>query len=154
MFKYSIKRSFEELEKSLELCDLKHDDKEYLKEVNYKVGTFIHWLIDYYDRVKVERKIKIKGDDDYFFSGIKYLNNTIKHEISFIKISYINGGITFPIKFPMVIPAICFKFVEITELKNKRYEKQHNNYHKYIADKEIISICERALDILELKINI
>lgn len=89
-------------------------------------------------------RIKIK-----IFSGIKFSNNALKHEESIIKISEMKGGMTFnKYTFPVAIPKFHFEFIELN-LKNEKYENQYEKYCKYISEKDVTEICEKALKILE-----
>ena len=146
LFKFSLDESFNEMCLNIEQLNKKRTDKEYLLESNYRIGTFIHWIIDYYDRLKECKKIN--GSDKEFFSGIKFLNNALKHEKSIIKISQIQGGMTFPTTFPTCIPKFHFEFIKLN-LTNKKYEHQYELYCKYIFEKDVIEICEKALKILK-----
>ncbi|NLV74209.1 MAG: hypothetical protein GXY52_05955 [Chloroflexi bacterium] len=56
MLDYALRRSFEEMREILSKAgDYPHCD-DIKKEVNYRVGTFLHWLIDNHERLKTNIK--------------------------------------------------------------------------------------------------
>ena len=49
MLQYALKKSFEEMQTVIKLAEKDLNNDNLKKEVNYRVGTFLHWLIDYYE---------------------------------------------------------------------------------------------------------
>ncbi len=127
--------------------DLNNDNLK--KEVNYRVGTFLHWLIDYYEWLEKTYVGSIDKSDIAFFSGLRYANNKLKHDPTVIQIYERTGGVSFPVTFPLVIEKIEFKWGKIDLEENPKYQKQYNNYITYIGGKEIITLSQQALKQLE-----
>jgi hypothetical protein len=147
MIQYALNRSYEEMKATLANArkDLNNDNLK--KEVNYRVGTFLHWLIDCYDRLP--KQAVANPADKSFFSALHYANNQLKHDLNTIKIYERIGGYKFPIKFPRSIPAIEFRWCKYLVEPNPRYQQQHENYVSFVQDKEIITIADRALSIID-----
>lgn len=147
MIEYALRKSYEEMKAALADAenDLNNDDLK--KEVNYRVGTFLHWLIDSYERL--EQLVVVSKDDKSFFSGLRYANNKLKHDINTIKIYQRTGGFSFPISFPLDIPAIEFKWCVYDSEANGKHINQFNNYVRFIQDNAIMETSEKALSIID-----
>lgn len=147
MIEYALNQSCDEMKTTL--SDAKHDlnNDDLKKAVNYRVGTFLHWLIDSYERL--EKLADVSQDDKSFFSGLRYANNKLKHDLNTIKIYKRTGGFSFPISFPMSIPAIEFKWSVYENEANAKYKNQFDNYVRFIQDTDIIEISEKALSIID-----
>lgn len=147
MIEYALRQSYEEMKTTL--TDAKYDlnNDELKKAVNYRVGTFLHWLIDSYERV--EKFAVVSQDDKSFFSGLRYANNKLKHDTNTIKIYQRTGGFSFPISFPLSIPAIEFKWCGYENEANAKYKNQFDNYARFIQDTDIMETSEKALSIID-----
>ncbi len=64
MLDYALRRSFEEMKTTLFNAGNDLNSEELKKEVNFRVGTFLHWLIDNYKRL--EKLTVINKDDSSF----------------------------------------------------------------------------------------
>ena len=70
MLQYAIKKSFEEMQSVIKLAETDLNNDELKKEVNYRVGTFLHWLLDYYERLEKIYEKKLDKNDISSFSGL------------------------------------------------------------------------------------
>lgn len=149
MLRYALNKSFEEMQIVIKSAESDSNNDELKKEVNYRVGTFLHWLLDYYEWLEKTYIGKLNKDDISFFSGLRYANNKLKHDPNVIQIYECTGGMTFPITFPLSIEKIEFKWGKIDLEKNSKYQNQYNNYITYVDGKEIITLSQYALKKLE-----
>ena len=149
MIEYALRQSYEEMKTILIDAENDLNNDELKKAVNYRVGTFLHWLVDSYDRLELEQLADISKDDKSFFSGLHYANNKLKHDINTIKIYQRTGGFSFPTSFPLSIPAIEFKWCVYANEYNAKYLNQFNNYVRFIQDTDILQTSEKALSIID-----
>lgn len=146
MIKYALSKSYDEMKSTLQVAGEDLNNEELKKEVNYRVGTFLHWLINNYERL--EQSADVSHEDKSFFSGLRYANNKLKHDINAIKVYQRTGGFSFPMTFPLSIEAIQFKWCEYKREINPNYENQFKNYVRFIQGNEILQISEKALSII------
>lgn len=132
MLRYALNKSFEEMQAVIKLAESDLNNDELKKEVNYRVGTFLHWLLDYYEWLEKTQKGKLNKNDISFFSGLRYANNKLKHDPDVIQIYERTGGFSFPIIFPLSIEKIEFKWGRIHAGENSKYQNQYENYVTYI----------------------
>ncbi len=147
MFEYAIQTSFLEMEDVIAKAKNNLNSDILKKEVNYRVGTFIHWVLDYFERIEKSEHIVLDEQTKSFFSGLRYANNKLKHDIEFIKCYERTGGFSFPITFPLIIESVEFKFVDFP--RDNLYRNQNNNYQKHFANKEILLLAKEVLKRLE-----
>lgn len=142
-FLYAMTETFksmqEEIHRVLNLSNFTEGENN---KLFLTVGTCLHSILDYADRVK------IKKEDEKLVSAFRYANNSLKHCIEVKDITKQNGGFTFPIEFPLVIPK---KEVVWSIIDNGGEDKknQRNNYKKLLEGKEIIETCKNVIEILE-----
>ncbi len=67
MYKYAVTTSYSEMEKIIKVAEEDLNNEELKKEVNYRVGTFLHWLLDYYEYIEKTCNQKISENDSLFF---------------------------------------------------------------------------------------
>lgn len=48
MFQYAIEKSYDEMCLVFKLAKEDLNNDELKKEMNFRIGTFLHWLLDYY----------------------------------------------------------------------------------------------------------
>lgn len=147
MFEYALSRSYEELKSVISSASTDLNNEGLKKEVNYRVGSFLHWCMDYYERL--EKNANICENHKSFFSGLRYANNKLKHDTSIIQVYRRTGGFSFPISFPFSMPSIEFKWYAFQYETNKKYINQFNNYKLFISDKQIIEIADKVLIIIK-----
>lgn len=90
MLLYSMNKAYEEL------YDKAGDPNVEEREIYYRLGTAIHWLVDCYDRVK---DIGIEEQDEEIFKAIKGANNAQKHVRQLCKLHRISSS-GYPRKYP------------------------------------------------------
>lgn len=147
MIEYALHQSFVEMKLTLSKAKNNPNNEELKKEVNYRVGTFLHWLIDAYERI--ESSSAVAQFDKSFFSGLRYANNKLKHDLNIIKVYQQTGGFSFPISFPFSSPITEYKCCIYEDETNEKYKKQYKNYARYIQNTNIIEICEKAFSIID-----
>lgn len=91
MFKYAIYTSYEELESALSQLKNNINNEELKKELEFRLGTYLHWILDAHERCSIEHSA--------FFSGLRFANNNLKHSLELKKITERKGGFCFPICF-------------------------------------------------------
>lgn len=148
MLKYALDKSFEEMQITIEHAEQDLNNDKLKKEVNYRVGTFLHWLLDNYEWIEKTHTVCFEKEEKAFFSGLRYANNKLKHDTNVIQLYERDGGFSFPISFPFSSEIITFKWINIEE-KDNRYKKQHENYAHFINEQEIVPISKKALEILK-----
>ena len=149
MLTYALNKSFIEMDLAINAATQNLNSNELKKDVNYRVGTFLHWLLDTYEYLQNIKENPLSQNEKAFFSGLRYANNKLKHDVNVIQLYERTGGCSFPMQFPFVSEIITFRWTEIKEEKNPKWKKQHKNYQDHISHKEIISITEKALSLLK-----
>ncbi|WP_460264474.1 hypothetical protein [Clostridium sporogenes] len=69
----------------------------------------------------------------------------------FYKIHKEEGGIHFPISFPLEIPEIKVLWGGLDKDMSGNFRNQEENYKKYIEDKEILKIFDKAIKYLNIE---
>lgn len=142
-FLYAMIESFEKMQEETHrvLEKSKYTEKE-KNELFFVVGTCLHSILDYADRVRINK------EDEKLISAFRYANNCLKHCIKVKDITRQQGGMTFPIHFPLVIPKKEVVW-SIVSNKNTKYQNQRDNYEKLLSGKNVIKTCKSAIEILE-----
>lgn len=118
-----------------------YDDEE-KREIFFAVGTCLHWILDYAERVDVRKQ------DKEIISAFRYANNSLKHSIEVKRITEEIGGFEFPIEFPFESSAREVIW-SITDDGDKRWENQRNNYKKFLEGKNVNETCKNVIETLE-----
>lgn len=150
MFIYAIMHSHSELQKAIQSAEKDFNNDEVKKEVNFRTGSFLHWIIDYYEWLERTYDIQLGPDEKAFFSGLRYANNKLKHDPEIIQLYDCTGGVSFPISFPLYIEAIRYVWKNIPCENSSQWENQHKNYLTYVSNKEILMVAHKALKILNI----
>ena len=106
----------------------------------YLVGSCLHHILDYAERSWVDEKGRS------LISAFRFANNSLKHNIQVVEITKHEGGFSFPITFPLVMPER--EIVWRIEASGK-FENQEENYKKYLDGKNVIDTCGEAIEILK-----
>ena len=140
-FLYAMKESFGRMQKEIHIVLKKSTvtDKD-KNELFLCVGNCLHSILDYAERVEVEEEEK------GLLSAFRYVNNSLKHSKEVVEITEQQGGVSFPISFPLTIPR---REVVWSVVDNGDKENQKKNYKKYLARKNVIETCENIIKILE-----
>jgi len=148
MFTFALQNSFEELKVSITCAERDLHNDELKKEVNYRLGTYLHWMMNLWERIEKNEVIQIAQEHKSLISAFRYANNELKHGKSLVTLYQRTGGFSFPISFPLVIEAIAFKWAKL-EMSNKGHESQFTNYQLYLEGKQIIDTIIDAKEIVE-----
>lgn len=148
MFRYAIDKSFAEMQETLEQAEQDLNNETLKKEVNFRIGTFLHWVFDYYEWLEKNNGNRLDQEDISFMSGLRYANNKLKHDAKVVQIYRRTGGFTFPLAFSFESEIISFKWGSI-ESQDTRNMNQYKNYNAYINNHEILCISEKVLEILK-----
>lgn len=147
--RYSINNSFsnmiEVLSKYNKASIYDASDNEY--EIFYAVGTCLHWIMDCLDRIG--GNFKFEDNEQKLVSSFRGANNLLKHNVNIIHLHKVDGGITFPITFPLVIPAKHRVWLKVNENQiEASYLNQIRNYNETLGDKDIQLTMELAIGII------
>lgn len=66
MLKYALSKSFSEMKSAIEVAAQELNNNELKKEVNFRVGTFLHWLLDTYEYLAVSCKNPLSWEEQAF----------------------------------------------------------------------------------------
>lgn len=88
LFRLALKTSYSELVKCIEMAKEYPNAEHRNEEVNYRLGTCLHWLLDYLER-------NVSSNTESLVSAFKFANNQLKHEKSLINLYDMTGGIEF-----------------------------------------------------------
>lgn len=149
MIQYAVKRSYAEMQEVIEKAKKDLNNAELKKEVNFRIGSFLHWVIDYYEWAKETNYVNFSDEGISFFSGLRYANNKLKHDSGIIQVYERTGGFSFPIQFPLRIEEVAFKWRKIQE-NSAKWKNQHRKYEEQISENDTIDIAKKALEILGL----
>lgn len=138
-FKYALKKSFEEMKqvvsKILNKCEY---GKEEHKELFFYIGTCVHWILDYAER------LEINEEDKKYISAFRYINNSLKHGFEIKELTSQEGGLEFPIEFPLEIPEKQI----VWSVADNGLESQRRNYEEILSGEDVITTCEKVMEIL------
>lgn len=135
MLLYSMNRALEELQETLE------QNRTDRKEIYYRLGTCLHWIIDCYDRLPKEFQEK---DSAEWFDGIRGANNALKHERLLNQLEIPAGGKRYPYRYAYSY-TVTYKFGELVETA-KTIPKQERGYKKHIMGKVVLQVLKHTVD--------
>ena len=147
MFMLGITMSTNELKETLALANTDLNNVALNKQLTYRLGTALHWLIDYWERVE-QRFGNLPREEASFFSALRYANNQLKHEFTLTRLYKRTGGMHFPFHFPLVFEAVLYVW-SLESTGQTGHANQLNNYKLYLHDKKVIETIEEAIGILE-----
>ena len=121
------------------------------KECFFIIGTALHWVIDCIDRIP---DTQIKEEHKKLFSGLRFANNCLKHNITFTKAHKAKGH-GYPYDFPYDYGThfiwASLDEVNVWESKENQRTNYKNNFegkNVFITMSEIMSEIEKYYDIL------
>lgn len=147
MFERALRSSYREFIDAYEHVKTDHNNAELRKDLDFKLGSVLHWIIDCWERVKTESN-NINAETIAYFSALKYANNQLKHNVTLTELHQISGGISFPISFPLTIPPIRYVW-SISTNESDLYKNQVKNYRKYLEHKDVMETITKAKHDLE-----
>ena len=137
----------QELEEVLAMAKKDLNNPDLKNELSYRLGSCLHWIMDYQERVKTSFN-DIPDEVISYFSALGYANNQLKHEVTLTRLYQRTGGFSFPISFPLVIPGIRFVWSLGSE-NQTGHANQLANYKKHFDNNDVMKTIENTLNILE-----
>lgn len=132
MLLYSAQKSVDNISKlAIENAD---DEECYLV-----IGTALHWVIDCIDRIPEKQ---IKEEHKKLFSGLRFANNCLKHNITFQKAHKVENH-RYPYRYGTYFVWVPLDKVNIEENK----ENQRVNYKNNLEGK---NVCVTMLNIMNI----
>ena len=147
-FFYCLNKAYDELEIAIENANDNLNSKLIILEVEFRLGNFLHALINYWERLEKTEDVIICPADKKLLSAFKHATNRLKHEPMLVKLHKLEGGFTFPVVFPLIIPPITFHW-SIDNIPIKRFEKQLENYKNLLQEKEIMVSVKNVMGVVE-----
>lgn len=114
---------------------LKEEDE---KEVFYRVGTALHWIVDCYDRIK--EVVGLSQENEKMLSAFHCANNALKHSVDFTKPHKKNYGFDFPFDFPIEFQ-VFYVWKDLSNV-SLRYGAQKEAYQRQLCGKHIENTIE------------
>lgn len=114
MLLYSMEKAIQEADIAMEADSINKD-----REVYYRVGSALHWIVNCFDRVS-EVGIKISDEDKELKLALHAANNALKHKSELLKLHKTTGGTRLPMSFPMRFtkPFYVWESIENISLHN------------------------------------
>lgn len=149
MFTHALKKSFEELLATINSAKTDLNNDELKTDVNFRLGTYLHWMMDCWERIEDNSTTPITQEHKALFSAFRYANNELKHGENLISLYKRTGGVSFPgFSFPMIIESIEFKWA-VLDISEKGHANQFKNYQSYLESKLIIDTVIEAKEVAE-----
>lgn len=148
MFGYALRKSYDEFCSVVDCSKNDLNNDEIKKDVNYRLGTCLHWMMDLWERVASDEETQILQEHKALFSAFRYANNELKHGKTLVTLYQRTGGVSFPISFPLEIPPIAFRWAEI-DLSLPKYESQFKHYQDLLEGKDIVETVQDALHLID-----
>ncbi len=144
---YALELAYERLKKSL------NSNQE--KDIYSAIGELLLWVLTTDEWHKKHNNADYKNrrnnnEDGQILLGLRHAYNLVKHNMEFFKVHEANeGGIEFPISFPLEIPAPYAEWKVLTKDMKTGSPIQIDNYSKYIESKNVISTFDSAINFFE-----
>ena len=116
---------------------LKEEDE---KEVFYRVGTAIHWIVDCFDRIR--EVVGLTQENEKLLSAYHCANNALKHCVDFTKPHKKNYGYDYPYDYPIEFQ-VFYVWKDLSDV-SLRYAKQKDEYQRQLCGKHIQSTIEET----------
>lgn len=132
---YSLKKSVNELEDIIN-GSIKNNNTD-VKDIYNKLGIALLWIGCCLDRLR-ENKVIYNPEEHNFEKAFRGAYDAQKHSISLVTFNYFRqGGMTFPIHFPLAIPAPNYYFSKLDE-SVLNHKKEIQIYNKILSNKPIM----------------
>lgn len=142
MLLYSMNRAIEETREAI------RDTEKSEKEMYYRIGSALHWIVDCFDRVH-EAKIQISPDDERYRMALHAANNALKHRPELICLHReTGGGMRLPIRLSVRLSASFYVWGSLDNVTLK-CKNQKQEYDKLLKNKKIDEIYEQVSKIIE-----
>ncbi len=147
---YSLEKSVNELEQVIN-DSIKNNNQNY-KEIYNSLGTTLLWIGSCLDRLKSVGVIYDENEGNYE-QAFRGAYNAQKHSVSLVSFQhYKKGGISFPISFPLVIPAPNYYFNKLDE-KIIKFTDQIKTYNDILSNKPVMLEVKKMQQIIITKFN-
>ncbi len=143
LFERALRSSYREFVSAYELVIEDHNNTELRKDLDFKLGSVLHWIINYWERI--ERTYgNLPADTVAYLNAFKYANNQLKHNVALTELHQISGGFSFPISFPLTILPITYIWA-IDSTSRDSFRNQAANYKKYLEHKDVMETITKAM---------
>ncbi|WP_195465066.1 hypothetical protein [Dorea longicatena] len=121
------------------------------KESFFVIGTALHWAIDCIDRIP---DTQIMEEHKKLFSGLRFANNCLKHNITFTKAHKVRGHsypYTYPYCYSMRFIWLSLDEIDVWSSKENQRINYKNNFegkNVYRTMSEIMNEIEKYYEIL------
>ncbi len=147
---YSLEKSVNELEQVIQ-NSIKSNNQN-CKDIYTSLGTTLLWIGSCLDRLK-SVGTKYSEDELKYEQAFRGAYNAQKHSIALVSFqNYKKGGISFPIHFPLVIPAPNYYFNRLDE-KVIKFTEQIKTYNEILSNKPVILEIKKIQQIIITKFN-
>ncbi|MDX8359834.1 hypothetical protein [Cytobacillus sp. IB215316] len=146
---YALNKAYQRLQKAI---DLNHEQEIYtaIGETLLWTMTTNEWHQSHNPQYKRRRN---KDENGQLLFGLLHAYNSMKHNMEFITIHTNEGGVQFPISFPLEIPPISVHWMPAGEILDGGGYKQKENYKRYIEGKDVLDSFKLAMDFLQSEYN-
>lgn len=144
-FLYAMTESFNRMQEEIhKILNISEYTEKQRNQLFLAVGSCLHCILDYAERVNVDKQDKELKD---LLSAFRYANNSLKHNIEVRTIAIQRGGVAFPIHFPLEIPRKEVVW-SIKDNNGNKFENQRNKYEELLRGKDVIKMCRKIIDML------
>ncbi|MCX4303840.1 MAG: hypothetical protein OSJ66_07540 [Clostridia bacterium] len=147
---YSLEKSVNDLEEVIK-NSIKNNNQNY-EDIYNSLGTTLLWIGSCLDRLK-SVGVKYNENEVNYERAFRGAYNAQKHSISLVSFQqYKKGGISFPIHFPLTIPAPNYYFNKLDE-NVINFKEQIKTYNDILSNKPIILEVKKMQQIIITKFN-
>lgn len=147
---YSLEKSINELKQVIH--NSIENNNPNCKDIYNSLGTTLLWIGSCLDRL---RSVGVTYDENEinYEQAFRGAYNAQKHSISLIRFQYYRkGGMSFPIRFPLKIPAPNYYFNKLDENIIK-FTDQIRLYNDILSNKPVLLEVKRMQQIIITKFN-
>lgn len=143
----SIRASFKKLEKSI-ISDNIDDQFIYTA-----IGELLLWVVTTDEWHQIHglgdyKKRRNKNTDGEIIFGMRHAFNMLKHNMAFFQIHRKNGGLEFPMTFPIEKDEITVNWMPAGDVLNGKYPEQKENYINYLEGKDVLETFSKVITFL------
>ncbi len=147
---YSLEKSVNDLEQVIN-NSIKNNNHNY-EDIYNSLGITLLWIGSCLDRLK-SVGVKYNENEVNYEQAFRGAYNAQKHSISLVGFQqYKKGGISFPIHFPLAIPAPNYYFNKLDE-NVINFKEQIKTYNDILSNKPIILEVKKMQQIIITKFN-
>lgn len=147
---YSLEKYINELEQVINSSVENNNQNN--KEIYASLGITLLWIGSCLDRLK-DIGTTYSENESMYEQAFRCAYNAQKHSISLVSFqNYKEGGVSFPIHFPLEIPSSNYYFNELDENVIK-FIKQIKMYNDILSNKIVILEIRKIQQIINSKLN-